>query len=222
MRNFKIPKEQNILLNNLTKMIEEKFGKKGYLITEQNVADKYKVNIDEVILKEKEAIPFEIEDSPKLRRTKILNNFWNKGLDYYKENNQGLKSDFTDALIVKEGKMLFLKRSKNSEIEPDKWGLPGGHLEKFLSQEKNVLKEIKEESGLDIISCKLINIKSLGNERKIYYFLCVPSDGEVILDNNEHSQYKWMSIEDIKNASDEDFMFDLKNYILKNLLGIKF
>jgi len=221
-RNISLPKEQLIILNNLTKMIETKLGRDNYLVTEQDIANKYKVDVEEVILKEKEAIPLEIEDSPKIRRAKILNNFWTKGLNYYEENHNGLKSNFTDALIVKNGKMLFLQRVKESKIEPGKWGLPGGHLEKFLSPEKNVLKEIKEESGLDIIECKLINVRNIqGNERKIYYFLCTPAEGEVIINNDEHFQYKWMSIQEIKDTSAEDFMFDLKKYILEKLLGIK-
>jgi 8-oxo-dGTP pyrophosphatase MutT (NUDIX family) len=222
MGRVEIPKEQILFLNNLTKAIEQKLNKKGYLVTEADIAEKYKVDVENVILKLKEAIPFEIEDSPKIRRAKILNNFWTKGLNYYEENHNGLKSDFTDALIVKNGKMLFLQRTKDSKIEPGKWGLAGGHLEKFLSQEKNVLKEVKEETGLDIIDCKLINVKDLAGGRKIYYFLCIPTfEGEVILNNDEHSNYKWMSIQDIKDTPEEDFMFDLKKYILEKLLGIK-
>lgn len=221
MREFNLPKEQNILLNNLTKMIEKKLGKENYLVTEQDIANKYGVEVDEIILREKEAIPFEEEDSSKIRRAKILNNFYTKGLDYYKKNNNGLKSNFTDALVVKNGKLLFLKRSKDSEIEPNKWGLPGGHLEKFLLPEKNVLKEIKEESGLDIITCKLLNVKDLSGGRKIYYYLCTPVEGEVIINNDEHIQYQWMSIKDIQEIPDEEFMFDLKQYILEKLLGIK-
>ena len=75
--------------------------------------------------------------------------------------------------------MLFLQRAKDSKVEPEKWGFPGGHLEKgkFLSPEKNVLKEIKEESGLDVIETKLINIRELPDKRKIYYFLCTPAEG---------------------------------------------
>lgn len=221
MREFKLPKEQNIVLNNLTKMIEQKLGKENYLVTEQDIADKYKVEVDEVILKEKEAIPFEVEDSPKIRRAKILNNFWTKGLNYYEENHDGLKSNFTDALVIKNGKMLFLKRTKDSKIEPEKWGLPGGHLEKFLSPEKNVLKEVKEESGLDIIECKLINVRDIQNNMKIYYYMCTPAEGEVIINNDEHFQYKWMSIKEIQDISDSEFIFDLKKYILEKLLGIK-
>ena len=78
MREFNLPKEKNILLGNLTKMIEQKLGKENYLVTEQDIASKYNVEVDEVILKEKEAIPFEVEDSPKIRRAKILNNFLDK------------------------------------------------------------------------------------------------------------------------------------------------
>ena len=221
MRNIKIPKEQTILLGNLTKMIEKKLGRENYLVSEQDIAEKYKVEVEEVILKEKEAIPFETEESPKVRRAHILNNFWTKGLDYYEENHNGLKSNFTDALVVKNGKMLFLKRAKNNKIEPEKWGFPGGHLEKFLSPEKNVLKEIKEETGLDIIDCKLINVKDLVGGRKIYYFLCTPANGEVIINEDEHFQYQWMSVQEIKDTSSEDFIFDLKKYILEKLLGIK-
>lgn len=219
MREFILPKEQNIILSNLTKAIERKLGKENYLVTEEDIAKKYKVDVEKVILKEKEAIPLEVESSPKIRRAKILNNFWTKGLDYYKENHDGLKSNFTDALIVKNGKMLFGLRSKESEIEPNKWGLLGaGHLEAFLTPEKNVLKEIKEETNLDIIECKLINIKPLEGGRKIYYFLCTPADGEVVINQSEHQNYKWMSVQDIKSMSDEEFMFDLRKYLLK-LLG---
>lgn len=221
MRQISIPKEQICVLNNLTKMIEKKIGIDNYLISEQNVADKYGVDVDEVILKEKEAIPLEVESSNKLRRIKILNNLYSKGLDFYKESEGGLKSDFTDALIVKDGKMLFGLRSKDSKVEPNKWGLLGaGHLERFLSPEKNVLKEIKEETGLDIIEYKLINTKHLSGGRKIYYFLCIPADGEVVINQQEHQNYKWMNIQEIEKMDAKDFMFDLKDYLLK-MLGKK-
>ena len=57
MREFKLPKEY--LLGNLTKMIEQKLGKgKGnYLVTEQDIASKYNVEVMKLFLKE--AIPFE-------------------------------------------------------------------------------------------------------------------------------------------------------------------
>lgn len=222
MRDFKITKAKETFLNNLTQAIELKLGQDKYLVTEQDIADKYNIDIEEVIKLEKDAILFEEEVSPKLRRNKILKNLYDNGLDFYEENNNGLNSDFTDALIIQNGKLLLGLRSKDCIIEPNKWGLLGsGHLEKFLSAERNVKKEIKEETGLDVLDCKLVKIRDINNNKnKIYYFMVtIPENSEIILDQKEHSNYKWFTIQEIEQMKDEDFMFDLKSYLLHSLLG---
>lgn len=224
-REVKITNTQNILLGNLTKMIEDSIGVDSYLITEQEVADKYKVSVEEIILLEKKAIPIEIDEkNVKIRRAKILKNLYEKGLSYYDENNGETKSDFTDALIVNhEGKLLFLKRANYTNIAPGKYGLPAGHLEKSLSPDRNVKKEIKEETGLDTLDCKFISARSINEgKNKIYYFFCtLPLDYEIVLNEKEHTQYKWMSLSDIKSTPDEEFMFDLKQYLLDYILEPK-
>ena len=86
-REVKITNTQNILLGNLTKMIEDSIGVDSYLITEQEVADKYKVSVEEIILLENKAIPIEIDEkNVKIRRAKILKNLYEKGLSFYDEN----------------------------------------------------------------------------------------------------------------------------------------
>lgn len=218
-----ISNTQRIFLKNLTKMIESSIGHENYLITEQDISDKYNIGIEEVILLEKEAIPYEIDErNIKLRRVKILKNIFDHGLDFYKENKGGLKSDFTDALILnKEGKILMLLRNKEDKIEPNKWGPVGGHLETSLSPERNVKKEIKEETGLTVLECNLIHIKDLKQNKKIYYFVCtLPNYYEIVLNEREHTQYKWMSLEDIKNMSDEEFMFDFRKYLLTKIFKV--
>ena len=61
-----------------------------------------------------------------------------------------------------------------------------------------------------------------GGKNKITYFYCtIPPKSEVVLNEREHQNYKWMSIQDIKETSEEDFMFDNKKYILEKLLGTK-
>lgn len=224
MRNIKISDSKKALIKNIASMLDEKLGTSDYLITEQDIADKYKTSVENVITLEKEAIPFEIDiTNVKIRRATILKNLFEKGLDFYKENKGGLKSDFTDALILnKEGKLLFLLRNKEDKIGPYKWCLPGGHLEKSLSPERNVKKEIKEETGLDILDCYLVYTKTLKNKNKIYYFYCyLPPIYEVVLNEREHIQYKWMSLEDIKKMNSDEFIFDLKNILLNNILKIK-
>lgn len=226
MSRIEIPKDKMRVLSNLTKMIEKNIGIDNYLVSEQDVATKYNVDVEEIIALEKEAIRLEPEEIPKIRRAKILNNLYTKGLDYYKENEGGKKSDFTDAIILnKDGKILFLLRTKDSKIEPNKYCLPGGHLESFMSKENNILKEIKEETNLDIINYHLAAIKNINDgKNKIYYFICLASsgngsqaNGEVILNEREHSNYKWMTLAEIKEMSAEMFIFDLKEYLLKLL-----
>ena len=50
-----------------------------------------------------------------------------------------------DALIVREGKILFQRRADNG-----KWGLIGGLLELNETYEEAALREIREETGLEV------------------------------------------------------------------------
>ena len=223
-RNVKITNSQGIFLKNLTKNIEKVMGVENYLITEQQVADKYKKNVEDIIFLEKQAIPIEIQEKNiKIRRAKILNNLYKNGLDYYNENTKGKNSDFTDALIInQEGKLLFLLRNKNDNLFPNKYCLVGGHQEKALSPESNIKKEIKEETGLDVLECNLAHVKNInGNKNKIYYFICtLPREYQIVLNEREHSNYKWMSLKEIINTPKEQFMFDLKDILLKEIFKI--
>ena len=122
-REFKISdKKRKAVIDNLVNMVEvvlkEQVDVDNYLITEQKIADKYKVDIEEIIFLEKKAIPFEMDiKNAKIRRAVILINLYDKGLDFYKENDGKLKSDFTDAVILNEnGEILFLLRNKKDSI----------------------------------------------------------------------------------------------------------
>lgn len=209
------------LLKALSQVIDQKFKTEGYLISEQDIAEKYKISIEEVILAEKRGNLLELEISnPKIRRATILNNLYKNGIKFYDEVDSSIKSDFTDAIIVNnDGKLLLLKRNKLSKNFPDVYCLPGGHLETAYKNnpEKNVKKEIKEETGLDPLECKLVYIKNINSSKnKIYYFYCsLPLDSEeVILNESEHTQYKWVTLSELKELPKENFILDLKEIIL--------
>ena len=63
-----------------------------------------------------------------------------------------------DALIVKDGKILLIKRG----VKPykDFWALPGGHVDFDETVEEAVVREIKEETSLDVISLKFLGLYS--------------------------------------------------------------
>lgn len=63
-----------------------------------------------------------------------------------------------DALIIYEGKLVLIKR-KNQPYQ-DQFALPGGFVKVGETVEAAVLREAKEETGLDITILKLAGVYS--------------------------------------------------------------
>ena len=63
-----------------------------------------------------------------------------------------------DGVIIKDGKILLIKR-KNEPFK-GRWALPGGFVEYGETVEEAVLREVKEETGLDAEIKKLVGVYS--------------------------------------------------------------
>ena len=115
-----------------------------------------------------------------------------------------LLQDGAAAIIVNEkGQILLQSRADN-----DRWGLPGGCQELGERFEDTVIREVKEETNLDIteVNLELIGIVS-GNSRRNEY-----PNGDVVINNtalycikNYSGELKWDS--ESKNMK----FFDLDN-----------
>jgi ADP-ribose pyrophosphatase YjhB (NUDIX family) len=62
------------------------------------------------------------------------------------------------AVIVHDGKIVLIKRG--NEPGKGKWSIPGGHVELAESLEQAVVRECKEETGLDNENPVLIDVVS--------------------------------------------------------------
>ena len=57
--------------------------------------------------------------------------------------------DFGCAIIVDaRGAVLLQERDEHARIDPDRWGLPGGHLEPGEDPEAGAYREVEEETGV--------------------------------------------------------------------------
>ncbi|MBD3163814.1 NUDIX domain-containing protein [Candidatus Woesearchaeota archaeon] len=106
-------------------------------------------------------------------------------------------------IVMHNGKLLILKKSDDDRNYPGCWGFCSGFVKEFEAAEDTVLREIKEETGLDASITKeggLIKVKdaALAKNWAIMAFLCSAADDKVGLDH-ENSEYKWITREEIGN-----------------------
>lgn len=74
------------------------------------------------------------------------------------------------AIIVSEGKILLEKRK--NEPSRGKWSIPGGLVELGESVEQAIIREVKEETDLDVEAPRLIDVVdniSLDEKGKVKY-----------------------------------------------------
>jgi 8-oxo-dGTP diphosphatase len=63
-----------------------------------------------------------------------------------------------DMILIEEGKILLIKRA--AEPWKGQWAIPGGRIEDDESAEQCLKREMREETGLEVESIKLIGIYS--------------------------------------------------------------
>lgn len=120
-------------------------------------------------------------------------------------------------LLEKDNKILFMKR-KNTGYEDGKYGLPGGHVEKNEEIKNAMIRETKEEIGIDIksedlILCKVLNRKI--NEDKEYIdFVFKTKKWLGTIQNceeNKCEKIEWIDKQEIPNNTIEFVKEILKN-----------
>ncbi len=104
----------------------------------------------------------------------------------------------------KTGKYLVMKRS-GEESSSGLWSFPGGLVEDE-SIEEAAMRELEEETGLDaeiVDSAEPFRRKGSIGPLKLYFFL-VETDSEKVVLNHEHSEYRWVELEELENLETHD------------------
>lgn len=93
-------------------------------------------------------------------------------------------------IIIKDKRILLLKRWKDVKTAPNLWCLPWWHLEEWESNEQAVIREVKEEVGLDFIPERLYKEVT---ENNMYFHYIWQAKWKIIVDENESDWYWWFS-----------------------------
>ncbi len=117
-----------------------------------------------------------------------------------------MKTYFVVTGIVKhKGKVLILKKSSKDYNYPNRWSFCSGYVKEFEAAEDSVLREIKEETGLNakiIKKGKLFQKNDKKNKKRwvIMPFLCEVKSRKVKLDH-ENIDFVWINYKEINNYS---------------------
>lgn len=121
------------------------------------------------------------------------------------------------ALIKKDNNVLIARRSTGDENVLGKWEFPGGKVEPNETEEHAIEREIKEEFELDIKAKKYITNNVCEYPTKIVdlrLYECEYISGEFKL--HDHSEYKWVNINELLNYDLAPADIPLAKYIANN------
>lgn len=140
--------------------------------------------------------------------------------------NSYLHEVFMAAIVVKDGKYLVTRRSKNKKRFPEKWTLPGGRLEPadyvnfprdtenywYNVLERVLRREVKQEVGLEIDNIQyvasLATVHADGAPSVGITCIADYVSGEVRLQEEETDQFAWVTLEEAKGYDFIDGIYD--------------
>lgn len=139
-----------------------------------------------------------IEEKSNISLEKVKDLFCN-------ENGYQTPKIDTRAAIFKDEKILLTYENNRT------WSLPGGWCDVLESVASNTIKEVKEETGLDVETIKIIAVQDRNKHNKPIYaygvckifVLCNVIGGEFI-ENIETTEIKYFSLDEIPNNLAEE------------------
>jgi 8-oxo-dGTP pyrophosphatase MutT (NUDIX family) len=94
-------------------------------------------------------------------------------------------------LIDDENRLLIMKSSDINVKHAGEWDLPGGHIHEGEDDIDGLRREVKEETTLDIADPEKIH-----EEGRIKFYKTTQYHGTIEL-SEEHTEYKWVTIEEL-------------------------
>ena len=105
--------------------------------------------------------------------------------------------DVVSCFVEANGEVLFLHRQDNKS-EGNRWGIPAGKIEEGETELEAMVREIREETGLDIPAEKIAYFNKVYVRYPeydfVYHMLYTKLDSRpiILLDEREHKDFSWV------------------------------
>lgn len=112
---------------------------------------------------------------------------------------------YISTVVENEGKFILVR--ENKEQCYGKWNIPSGHVEENEFITRATVREVKEETNLDVELAGLIAVynKMFENFNSIsFVFSCnITQKTKIDFDKNEIIETNWFTFEELKNMKEE-------------------
>lgn len=120
------------------------------------------------------------------------------------------------AVIINENKILMIKQKSGF------YGFPKGHMEDFESEVETTIREVKEETNLDIeiessLRFPISYLQKDNMTKEVVYYIAEAINNEVKLQESELTDFEWVNIDEVENKLTFDNMKELWKTIKKNI-----
>ncbi len=103
-------------------------------------------------------------------------------------------------LVAHQGKILIIQRSSDDDVFPNLWELPSGKREFFERSEDAAVREVKEETGIDVKTVMPVSVFEFKVEKPNEIrdatqisFLVKPIGKPKVKLSNEHQSFTWIT-----------------------------
>lgn len=187
----------------------------AYIISEKTVKDEIEgiiigvITINKTQKKVIVAPKGEVYYEPEIRKLlSKVNNVNITSLNCLYEKSCGAVIFYKDKKDVK----VLLVKNNNSRF----WSFPKGHIEPYETEEETAIREVKEETNLDIEI--LNNFREISKyspfgkiRKKVVFFLAQTFNNKVTLQKSELDDYIWVTIKEALNKSKYDNDIEILN-----------
>jgi 8-oxo-dGTP diphosphatase len=101
-------------------------------------------------------------------------------------------------IFDQDGRLLLLRRH-SEDLGGGQWGTAGGRLELGEAPKAAMVREVREETGLDASSATLLGSHIIkmphGGVHMSSFSLLIPSNIPIVLQKEEHEDFRWFNVE---------------------------
>jgi mutator protein MutT len=112
------------------------------------------------------------------------------------------------ALIFSKDKTKLLGVSRKDQT--NLFGLPGGKVDEGESMKEGVIREVKEETGLDVKSAEPIFLREDGEFVAAVYLV---TDYEGVVSTKESGVVAWITFEELKQGAFSEYNTKLEQHL---------